>query len=47
MREALRTFQIQRKKNHSFVVNILAQALYALFAASDGNKIPYIVHDLF
>ena len=24
-----------RKKSHSFVVNILAQALYALFSASD------------
>ena len=27
----------QRKTNHSFVVNILAQALYELFAAQDSE----------
>ena len=27
----------QRKTQHSFVVNILAQALYELFAAQDGK----------
>ncbi|XP_067932592.1 squalene monooxygenase-like [Watersipora subatra] len=30
-------FQNRRKKTHSFVVNILAQALYELFSASDEN----------
>ena len=29
-------FQNRRKKTHSFVVNILAQALYELFSAKDG-----------
>jgi squalene monooxygenase len=33
---ALKKFQWQRKSHHSFVVNVLAQALYELFAASDG-----------
>ncbi len=28
---------MRRKSNHSFVVNILAQALYELFAANDGQ----------
>jgi squalene monooxygenase len=32
-----RKFQRQRKMSHSFVVNVLAQALYALFSASDGH----------
>ena len=32
-----RQFHWQRKMSHSFVVNILAQALYALFSASDGE----------
>lgn len=32
-----RQFQWQRKLSHSFVVNVLAQALYALFSASDGK----------
>jgi len=31
-----RQFIWKRKKSHSFVVNILSQALYALFSASDG-----------
>ncbi len=34
--KASRTFWLRRKRKHSFVVNILAQALYELFAASDG-----------
>lgn len=34
----LKHFQWQRKNSHSFVVNILAQALYALFSASDGKR---------
>lgn len=32
-----RQFLRKRKQSHSFVVNILAQALYALFSASDGK----------
>ncbi len=36
--ENLEQFQWQRKSSHSFVVNVLAQALYALFSASDGTK---------
>ena len=32
-----RKFQWQRKMSHSFVVNVLAQALYSLFSASDGE----------
>ena len=31
-----RWFHWRRKMSHSFVVNVLAQALYALFSASDG-----------
>lgn len=34
---ALKKFQWQRKSHHSFVVNVLAQALYELFAASDDD----------
>lgn len=34
---ALRKFHLQRKSNHSFVVNVLAQALYELFAAKSGE----------
>ena len=34
----LKKFQWQRKMSHSFVVNVLAQALYSLFSASDGEK---------
>ena len=37
MLECLKRFQWQRKTSHSFVVNVLAQALYALFSASDGK----------
>ena len=32
----LKQFHWKRKSSHSFVVNILAQALYELFSASDG-----------
>ncbi|KNC74928.1 hypothetical protein SARC_12535, partial [Sphaeroforma arctica JP610] len=37
VRSAVRKFTFQRKQGHSFVVNVLANALYELFAASDGN----------
>ena len=33
-----RQFQWQRKMSHAFVINVLAQALYALFSASDGER---------
>ncbi|KAM7124017.1 squalene monooxygenase [Ciconia boyciana] len=35
--KAKRTFYWSRKKSHSFVVNVLAQALYELFAATDDS----------
>lgn len=35
--DALRVFRIRRNSSHSFVVNILAQALYELFAADSGK----------
>lgn len=35
--KALRVFHRRRKSNHSFVVNVLANALYELFAA-DNSK---------
>ncbi|KFV81763.1 Squalene monooxygenase [Struthio camelus australis] len=35
--QAKRTFYWTRKKSHSFVVNVLAQALYELFAATDDS----------
>jgi len=35
VREAARTLWVRRKNHHSFVVNILAQALYELFAADN------------
>ncbi|NXF02512.1 ERG1 monooxygenase, partial [Smithornis capensis] len=35
--KAKRTFYWSRKKSHSFVVNVLAQALYELFAARDDS----------
>ena len=38
MSEALQMFHWQRKQSHSFVVNVLAQALYELFAAKDGKN---------
>lgn len=34
--KCLKRFHWKRKSSHSFVVNVLAQALYALFSASDG-----------
>ncbi|KAL8578167.1 hypothetical protein ACOMHN_051722 [Nucella lapillus] len=34
---ALRVFHLRRKHNHSFVVNVLAQALYELFAANNEH----------
>jgi len=34
---AQREFNVSRKQSHSFVVNILAQALYELFAADDDH----------
>lgn len=37
MSKALRLFHWKRKSSHSFVVNVLAQALYALFAAQDEH----------
>ena len=38
MLRCLKKFQWQRKGSHAFVVNVLAQALYKLFSASDGTK---------
>ena len=35
--KCLKTFHWRRKGSHSFVVIVLAQALYALFSASDGE----------
>ena len=35
--ECLQKFTVKRKAAHSFAVNILAQALYELFAATDGE----------
>ncbi|KAG8133939.1 hypothetical protein E2320_011686 [Naja naja] len=35
--QAKKTFYWTRKKTHSFVVNVLAQALYELFAATDDS----------
>ncbi|MBN3324716.1 ERG1 monooxygenase, partial [Atractosteus spatula] len=37
MLQAKKTFYWARKKSHSFVVNVLAQALYELFAATDNS----------
>ena len=45
MMQCLSHFQGQRRSSHSFVVNVLAQALYALFSASDG-KIYNVLHML-
>lgn len=39
-------FLWKRKLSHSFVVNVLAQALYALFSAAD-SKSATIHHDLY
>lgn len=35
--QAKKTFHWERKSSHSFVVNVLAQALYELFAATDES----------
>lgn len=35
--DKVKDFQWRRKQSHSFVINVLAQALYALFSASDGK----------
>lgn len=35
--DAYTVFQNKRKLSHSFVVNVLAQALYELFSADDGE----------
>ncbi|XP_007441946.2 squalene monooxygenase-like [Python bivittatus] len=35
--QAKKTFYWTRKKSHSFVVNVLAQALYELFSATDDS----------
>ncbi|XP_068610833.1 squalene monooxygenase [Brachionichthys hirsutus] len=37
MMQAKKKFQWERKSSHSFVVNVLAQALYELFAATDDS----------
>ncbi|KAL2084293.1 hypothetical protein ACEWY4_019811 [Coilia grayii] len=37
MLQAKRKFHWERKSSHSFVVNVLAQALYELFAATDNS----------
>lgn len=35
--KAQHVFQSMRKKNHSFVVNVLSMALYELFAAQESQ----------
>lgn len=37
MHQAKKKFHWERKSSHSFVVNVLAQALYELFAATDNS----------
>ena len=37
--ECLQKFAVKRKVTHSFAVNVLAQALYELFAATDGESV--------
>ena len=39
VKRAVHTLYKSRKQHHAFVVNILAQALYELFSAKDGNEI--------
>ena len=39
--KCLKIFHWRRKGSHSFVVNVLAQALYALFSASDSEQLVY------
>lgn len=38
-------FQWKRKRSHSFVINILAQALYALFSSPEGKIIFSSTHN--
>lgn len=38
--QAKKKFHWERKSSHSFVVNVLAQALYELFAATDSESLP-------
>lgn len=38
--QAKKKFHWERKSSHSFVVNVLAQALYELFSASDSESWP-------
>lgn len=38
--QAKKKFDWERKSSHSFVVNVLAQALYELFAATDSECLP-------
>lgn len=38
--QAKKKFHWERKSSHSFVVNVLAQALYELFAATDSECLP-------
>ena len=38
VQQAFRSFQWKRKISHSFVTNVLAQALYAVFAAREGMQ---------
>ncbi len=51
--KALREFTSRRRSTHSFVVNILANALYELFAANDGeilfsfSMLPSMEHIIF
>jgi squalene monooxygenase len=42
--KSLKIFHWRRKGSHSFVVNVLAQALYALFSASDGENAFPVFH---
>lgn len=37
VQEAVNCLQWKRKLSHSFVINVLAQALYALFSANEGQ----------
>lgn len=38
VQRAVRCFQWKRKISHSFVTNVLAQALYAVFSANEGGR---------
>lgn len=43
--QAKKKFHWERKSSHSFVVNVLAQALYELFSASDSESQPASADD--